>query len=120
VRKIPTWEAYDRMALAGEYGRPLSETGELALSADAEKNALFFQAALNGRRRVLDLGCGPGFPLLVLADYVTMLCGMDASPAMLALARQNVTALQIQNTVLVRGLAEALPFADGTSPYVEC
>jgi len=100
------------MAADGEYGTLLNEAGKLALSADGEKKAVFFRAALNAQRRVLDVGCGPGFPLVVLAECVTMSCGVDASPAMLDLARQNVSALRIKNAVLVRGMVESLPFAD--------
>jgi SAM-dependent methyltransferase len=113
MRQIFPWQAYDRLAAAGDYGLLLNENEELALSADGENEAAFFRAALQGRRRVLDVGCGPGFPLIVLAEGVTAVYGVDASPAMLALARRNVAVLRIPNAVLVRGLIEALPFAEG-------
>lgn len=112
MRQIPTWQAYDRIAAAGEYGPLLNEAGELALSPDAQKEAAFFQTVLGGRERVLDVGCGPGFPLLHLARSVKTLWGADASPAMLATARRNVAALGIQNVLLVRALGEQLPFVN--------
>jgi ubiquinone/menaquinone biosynthesis C-methylase UbiE len=111
VRHIPPWQNYDRMAASGEYGTPATEVCEAMPSEDLE--AAFFQRALDGRRCVLDLGCGPGVPLLSLAHRVGRIFGLDASPAMLTIARQSIAALGLPNASLVRGLAEALPFAAG-------
>lgn len=107
MRQVPTWHAYERLAaegrLEGVSGSP---------SPEGEDEAAFFRSALEGRKRVLDLGCGAGGPLLALADCVTTICGLDAAPSMLALARRNIVALGITNAALVRGLAEMLPFPD--------
>jgi ubiquinone/menaquinone biosynthesis C-methylase UbiE len=102
------------MAASGEYGKLLDESEKPALSAGGKEEVAFLRSELGGRKIVLDLGCGPGFPLVFIADCVTEIYGMDASPAMLALAEQNIDTLGIQNTALVRGLAEALPFSDCT------
>jgi SAM-dependent methyltransferase len=44
--------------------------------------------AIEGRGRVLDLGCGPGFLALAFAPLVAEVVAMDPEPDMLAAARQ--------------------------------
>jgi len=114
MRQRPAWEAYERLAADGEYGPLLNQAGELALPADGEKEAAFFRATLGGRKRVLDVGCGPGFPSVALAEVAGGICGVDASGAMLASAQRNIAALGIGNIYLVRALGEALPFAESS------
>ena len=114
MRQIPPWQSYDRIAGTGEYGLVLEEAEGVARLKEYDREALFFRSVLAGRKRVLDLGCGPGIPLLSLANRVGWIYGLDASPAMLELAQQNIAALGIKNATLVRGLAEALPFAEGS------
>jgi len=113
MRRRSTWQAYDDAARTGRYGSPPDDAGEVARSADSEGEAAFFSSAVAGRRRILDVGCGPGGLLVALADCVKAVWGIDAAPSMLGLARQTVTASGIANVYLARGLAEALPFADG-------
>jgi len=48
------------MAALGEYGAAIGGCNE---PSPDEKEAWFFVSALRGRRRVLDLGCGPGSAL---------------------------------------------------------
>ncbi len=114
MRHLPPWRNYDRMAASGEYGSPVNDAGETASPQEGADEAKFFRDTLAGRRRVLDLGCGPGVPLLTLAGRVGRIYGLDASPAMLALARQGIATLGLTNAFLVRGLAEVLPFAAGS------
>ena len=71
------------------------------------------QAALTRLRlqpgqRVLDLGCGTGPLLGLLAHAGTSAVGLDHSPQALAVARQAGASAR-----LVRAAATALPFADG-------
>jgi ubiquinone/menaquinone biosynthesis C-methylase UbiE len=61
--------------------------------------------------RVLEVGCGPGRASAALAErHRAAVTGVDASPEMLAAARDFVP----DGVVLVEGKAEALPFPDGT------
>ncbi len=118
MRQVPTWHTYERLAAEGKIedvsGSPGDRLGGDSSPPDGENEAAFFRSALEGSTRVLDLGCGAGGPLLALADCVATICGLDAAPSMLALARRNIAALGITNATLVRGLAEALPFPRAT------
>ncbi|MGW7260196.1 class I SAM-dependent methyltransferase [Streptomyces sp. NPDC054834] len=63
-----------------------------------------------GRRRVLDLGCGDGLLLEVLArGGGRQLAGLDLSPQSLALARRRPA---LSGARLEEGRAQELPFAD--------
>jgi demethylmenaquinone methyltransferase/2-methoxy-6-polyprenyl-1,4-benzoquinol methylase/phosphoethanolamine N-methyltransferase len=78
------------------------------------------QAAITRSETVLDVGCGTG-TLTLLAKTEAgdrgQVYGMDASPEMIAVARQK--ALQQQREVdFQTGAIEALPFADGTFDVV--
>jgi ubiquinone/menaquinone biosynthesis C-methylase UbiE len=72
------------------------------------KEALTALAPIPSGSRVLDLGCGNGFPItdaLVKAGYRVV--GLDGSEGMLARFRRN-----LPDTPPVRGDARACPFAD--------
>ncbi|MGM9444085.1 class I SAM-dependent methyltransferase [Streptomyces murinus] len=65
-----------------------------------------------GHRRVLDLGCGDGLLLELLArDDGRELAGVDLSPRSLALARRRPT---LRAARLHTGRAQELPFAEGS------
>jgi SAM-dependent methyltransferase len=60
---------------------------------------------------VLDVGCGTGTLAVALArDYGCTVCGIDASPEMIAVAE----AKRVPGARFVVASAEALPFADGS------
>ncbi len=65
--------------------------------------------------RVLDVGCGTGNLLSLLAESgarVETCTGVDPAPAMLGVAREKLRTSPIRGGVLA-ATAEALPFADG-------
>lgn len=63
--------------------------------------------------RVLDVGCGPGALLSVLASRVRHGVGVDVTAAMLEQARARLRGLPAGRVSLVRGEAARLPFAAG-------
>ncbi len=64
---------------------------------------------------VLEVGCGTGHWLVLLATHARWLAGIDPSAAMLGRARQAS-----HGACLVRGQAEGLPWATGNFDRVFC
>lgn len=70
--------------------------------------------ALQGARRVLDLGCGPGTQLVQLAELCpdVEFTGVDLSESMLGEARRYAAERGVRNVTFVRGDATRLDFPD--------
>jgi len=84
--------------------RPLNQAPKYRRS-----EAELYIAALRGRRRVLDVGCGCGYPSLYIAPHVGEVVGLDASEEMIEMARRNVKHLGIDNARFLVS-REDLPF----------
>ncbi len=72
-------------------------------------DALADRTALDERSRVVDVGTGTGFVAAGLAGRVASVVGVDNSPAMMAVARDNLDALGADNVTLIDGAVDALP-----------
>jgi SAM-dependent methyltransferase len=70
--------------------------------------------ALDGRGRLLDVGCGPGKVTLLLAPLFEAVVGLDPDPEMLARASRAAAERDIGNATWVRHRAEALPAGLGS------
>ena len=70
-----------------------------------------FISSFEGCRRVLDVGCGSGFPGLYVAPYVNELVGVDAAPNMVDLAKKNCDLLGVENASFEVGGVDGLRFA---------
>lgn len=71
---------------------------------------------------ILDVGCGTGLNLFEAARILgpcRLLCGIDLSPGMVAVAQAKAAALGIPAAITV-GDAEALPYPDATFDLVIC
>ncbi len=75
--------------------------------------AVFDRAGLRRGQRVADLGCGAGLALRLAADRGAAVAGLDAAPALLALARARLPSAELQ-----QGDLEALPFPDASFDLV--
>ena len=69
-------------------------------------------AGLPRGARVLDVGCGSGELARSLVAAGFSVCGVDASPAMIELARRHVPDARFEVLALPTGAPEALPQAD--------
>ena len=69
---------------------------------------------LDGRGRLLDVGCGPGTVLLPMARYFTETVGVDPDEDMLAEAGRRAERLGVTNARWVAARAEDLPAGLGT------
>lgn len=68
-------------------------------------------------QRVLDIGCGNGWPVEHFARGGARVTGVDLTETAVALTRRRLALAGLEATLVV-GNAEALPFADGTFDYV--
>lgn len=109
-RKIAGWEFFDENVQACDAGEmaPFESLNE----ADRQVPE-FFVSALSGCRRVLDLGCGGGYPGLYVAPHVGEMVGIDAAPNMIAQAQTCQAHTGIGNASFEVGDACKLPYADG-------
>jgi ubiquinone/menaquinone biosynthesis C-methylase UbiE len=62
---------------------------------------------LDGRGRLLDLGCGPGFIAIAMAPRFAGIVGVDPEPAMLDAARREAEIAGVKLT-LIRGSSQSL------------
>lgn len=82
-------------------------------------NTLMAAAGVNDGDRVLDVGCGPGYFVRMLARAVGATgsaVGIDAAPEMIDYARRK--ARRLTNCSFESGSAEALPFPDASVDVV--
>src|SRR5579872_5334972 len=64
-------------------------------------------------KKILDLGCGDGYDLSLLGERGGLLHGIDASEAMLALAREKNPHAELK-----MGFFEDIPYSDETFDIV--
>ena len=68
----------------------------------------------------LDVACGPGTLVLLLASRVKFVRGIDVTLPMLQRARAFQAEHQVQNACFEQGDAEQLPYPDGTFDLLTC
>jgi demethylmenaquinone methyltransferase/2-methoxy-6-polyprenyl-1,4-benzoquinol methylase len=107
-------ETYD--CLAGVYGRTVAE-----LEGPSQRRVVD-RVAIPGGGTAVDVGCGPGRTLTLLADRVGSdgrVVGVDAAAGMLDEARRRVRSAGHGDRVsLVRSDARRLPLAEGAADVV--
>jgi len=77
-------------------------------------------AELRPSDTLLDVACGPGIVAAALAPHVGAFIGIDATPAMIELARARVADGGIENATFVEGEVVPLPFPDRSFTRVVC
>lgn len=105
-----TW-SWDESLFAG--AARYYEQGRLPYApglADAFAHSL----ALDGRGRLLDVGCGPGTVTLPLAPLFDAVVGLDPDPEMLTFAARAAHERGVRNAAWVRRRAEDLPAGLGS------
>jgi SAM-dependent methyltransferase len=71
----------------------------------------------HGTQLALDIGCGVGSGLLMLAREFDYVVGVDISLSSLIIARKVLEEANVQNVTLVHASAHHLPFVAGTVDY---
>jgi SAM-dependent methyltransferase len=106
------WDAYDRMGLSFQ-----EHAADSAYNAHYDRPAVLAALGPVTGLRVLDAACGPGLYLRELLERGAKVSGFDASPVMVALARQ-LTANQVRIEQAVLG--EPLPYPDCAFDLIVC
>lgn len=78
-------------------------------------DALAAHTQIGSATSVVDVGTGTGFIAAGLAGNAASVIGVDNSPAMLAVAAENLAALGVTNVALARGEVEDLPLPDDSA-----
>lgn len=71
-----------------------------------------------GAARVLDLGCGGGHVSFTVAPHVAEVVAYDLSPDMLKAVVKEAEGRGLRNVIPVQGVAEDLPFPEGSFDFV--
>jgi SAM-dependent methyltransferase len=76
-------------------------------------HAVFDKVPVGSETRLLDAGCGAGMAIQLAADLGATVAGIDASAALLQIARDRLPGARLE-----QGDLEALPFEDGSFDVV--
>jgi len=106
--------------LAKPHGEKAIEVGEHLFNGNAEViDQLVSKIKYNPNLSILDVGVGPGYSLIKLADKfpdATMI-GVDPSPEMIQLARSKITKLDNTKIKLILGETPNLPLDHNKFDY---
>lgn len=83
-------------------------------AAGEDLDALAGRLAADRPACLLDLGCGGGHVSFTASPYAGEVVAYDLSPRMLAAVRDEAARRALSNITTRQGVAEALPFADGS------
>jgi len=83
-------------------------------ASGADLQGLIAAAALTGRERVLDVGCGAGHVTIGLAAQALHLTAVDLTQAMLDQTQAQVEKRGLQNVTIQKADVAALPFGDAS------
>ena len=108
-RKIAGWEFFNENVAICDHVRP---GGLKSLEEGDRKVAELFIDFLSPCSRVVDVGCGAGFPGLYVAPHIKKLVGVDAAPNMIAAAQRNAAKVGITNVEFLVGSADSLRFGN--------
>ncbi len=110
MEKLKGREFWNANPLGGEWSS-YKEKFEWLLETESYVCELLTKELLKGKQ-VLDVGCGTGLAMPIAAKHCSCVIGIDYSQASLKEAKAGFEELKLNNTELLCGDAENLPFPD--------
>jgi SAM-dependent methyltransferase/ribosomal protein S27AE len=112
----PASETRDMLGHYTRYFVDQTERSRKMLDMFARRLDEFFPGG--GRTAALDVGCGSGASLTVLAERFEIATGVDPLLSNLLLARKALGTRNIRNVQLIQGIGQTVPYPDGSFDYV--
>jgi len=81
----------------------------------------FLAGSIGLGESLLDIGCGAGVDLIIASHFIgetRRICGIDITPEMCVVAKDNAESLNRQNIEVQEGAAESIPYDDCTFDVV--
>ena len=110
-RRLEAWRFHDERAAS--YRPTVTSEGKFVLDRWEMSAAQFFTGALRGAGSVVDVGCGAGFPSLLIASEVGHITAADVSFNMVAAAARRASRLECENVSFCICFGQRLPFRAG-------
>ncbi len=110
-RRLEAWRFRDERAAS--YRPTVTSEGKFVLDRWEMSAAQFFTGALRGAESVVDVGCGAGFPSLLIASEVGHITAADVSFNMVAAAAERASRLECENVSFCVSFGQRLPFRAG-------
>src|SRR2546426_10781650 len=85
----------------------------LAMTTTQTAAKLVHFAGVSPNQRVLDVGCGTGVVAITARRVGAVVTGLDLTPEMLAIAKENTAIAQLDDITWKEGDVENLPVRDG-------
>jgi len=104
-----------------QFGRAAGDYATCHIHADGpDLPAMIAAASLDGRERVLDVGCGAGHTALAFAQHADRVEALDLTPDMLRETARLARERGLDNLSTRLGDVERLPYAAGSFDVVTC
>src|SRR5437879_6981098 len=85
----------------------------LAMTTTPSAAKLVHFAGVRPNQKVLDVGCGTGVVAITARRVGAVVAGVDLTPELLAVAKENAAIAELDDIVWKQGGVEDLPFRDG-------
>ncbi len=121
IDEIPSLRALDLSELAGELSYGHSGYVERGFTREADfYRRVVADSGYRRDERILDIGCGFGRWSIFLAEYNREIIGIDPMAGRVAIARNLVAKLRLDNAAFLSGTSHDLPFENNRFDAAWC
>lgn len=113
LRRLTTMTADPFEAFKATQRENWKSFAPLAMTTTPTAAKLVHFAGVRPRQKVLDVGCGTGVVAITARRAGGVVTGLDLTPELLAVAKENAAIAELDDLTWKEGDAEKLPFRDG-------